>query len=147
MCIECLVSPRCSIDGRLTLPYSRYLTTYLVLIALLCSNVAGWVHVGCCTPTDQSEVAVAQNCCCRHRCERVDTSEKNSGEQQLPQEHDPSTCSVCQNFFASRDAVPTVGNEFIWVIASTTRNCVAPDHFVVRESFQNSPSLRGPPRV
>ncbi len=95
----------------------RTLTTYLVLVALLFSNVAGLVHVGCadspvaCQQSTDDHAETKHHCCHHSHCasttEREDHSERPQSSSPCDQ-HDSDRCSVCQTFFATRHAVPVI---------------------------------------
>ncbi len=84
---------------------------------MLLSNVAGWVHVGCCHKTPDSSVAghvsepAAVSCCGHCYCDAGRQSEEAPGEDSAPQResvpHDSESCHVCQNLFAFRHAILT----------------------------------------
>ena len=111
-----------------TVRFPRQTTALLCVASLLLGNVAGWMHVGCAGVADHTKAAVAcassdraalhtgvgTHQCCYHSTERLNASEQARAsdpiqdapspiEHHCPIEHDTDRCSICQNFFTSRD--------------------------------------------
>lgn len=149
----------------------RYLTTVLALISLLVGNGLGWLHVGCHSSGDPcchvakasskiSVLADAGHKCChysqnpfKHRatCQPQDGDAANPNQQSDPQpaggEHDSDSCFVCQNFFASRQALITSDVAFVWEPAITQQQCVCISSLLPEAVFLSGVSVRGPPRA
>ena len=147
----------------------RQFAAFLCIGSLLFSNVAGWMHVGCvdktaeCCASSSTELADCQNqqaTCCNHshgehRAYQHDgtTSHKSEDSNSLPvnddcsHEHDSDRCSICQSFFSLRNGAVTsglvitdFGDTAEIISCSPVRSCQ-------RVLFDDSISVRGPPRV
>ncbi|WP_417750193.1 hypothetical protein [Rosistilla oblonga] len=137
------------IDGLPTLASRRILTTYALLAALLLSNVAGWLHVGCCHPSDLASAdpaaAATHACGCQHHCHSGPTDEESDPDSDAPPEHDSDRCSVCQSFFASRFAAIANADTIVWTPLATERLRFRRDVVSIESLSLNGLSVRGPP--
>ena len=129
---------------------SRIFTTYLVLTALLISNLVGIVHVGCTSAKQNRHSSIqhsdAKSCHCHHHhCDRSQNSSHESQQPSPADEHDCDHCSICQNFFASRNAVFTFTQVIDWKPLPTQRLCVDGDCNPTTPIFLYGLSVRGPP--
>ncbi len=132
----------------------RTLTTYLVLTSLLIGNAVGLVHVGCAGAKHHRQTSCSQtpvkSCSCHHQHGGL---RKNSGdESQEPcpaneHEHDPDHCSVCQNFFATRNAVFSVTLVIDWKPLPMQRLSVEHASDATSAVYLCGLSVRGPPSV
>ncbi|WP_146516059.1 hypothetical protein [Rubripirellula amarantea] len=136
----------------------RPLTTCLLLVTLLLSNVAGWVHVGCCDASPDSSVASEQSeattasCCCHSHCHsRQPTDTTPPGESSTtPQDsvpHDSDSCHVCQNLFAFRHAILTTSPTMVWEPLAIPSERPELDEVSFEPIFLSGLSGRGPPSV
>ncbi|WP_044304022.1 hypothetical protein [Rhodopirellula sallentina] len=147
----------------------RLQTVSLLLVSLLTSNVAGWLHVGCCGPesscgTIQHSVGEAQSsggataelsCCCHHHCHGAatasngpssDVPNSETPSQDAPShEHDPDTCSICQNFYLSRHAMAMLAVFVTATIEPTPRGIAPVEDFTLSSIERSGPPVRGPP--
>lgn len=126
---------------------SHVLTTYLVLTALLISNWVGLVHVGCTGGKQHASIRQLEvkSCSCHHH--HCDRSQKSSHESQQPlpaDEHDCDRCTICQHFFASRNAVFTF-TQVIEKPLPTQRLCVERRSNPIVAMLLYGLSVRGPP--
>jgi len=140
-------------DGLPILSVPRPLTTCVLLAALLLSNVAGWVHIGCCD-SDACAVTVANEpvakaCCGHQHCDRsADSTDNSANVPPVPApEHDSDSCSICQNFYSSRDAVLAIDQSVEWSPVLVERIHVERDDASVEPTFLSGLSVRGPPRA
>ena len=158
------------------LQLTRVLTVCLTLAALVFSNVAGWVHVGCasqwsaccsdsCDDSDGSPAkkTVPDRSCCRHHggasCQTQATepldekpadpqqSDSQQSDSQQSDPHDSDRCSICQNFFTSRHAVPAAVVEVASAPMVVCQTAVVVDKVFAPNSLLRSDTVRGPPRV
>lgn len=136
----------------------RPLTTCLLLATMLLSNVAGWMHVGCCDPTthdsnvSRGSQPAAVSCCGHCHCDLGrQSSEAPTDDSSTPKResvpHDSESCPVCQNLFASRHAILAAGPTAIWEPLAIGR--VHPElHDVsIAPVFLSGLSVRGPPNA
>ena len=154
--------------GNRSLTSFRILTVYLTLAALLFSNFAGWVHVGCsnhhgdhhtgcCSPASAVAVKSAESdrgrhsCCCHHHgsdCTAdTDTATKPESDPPTHQHHDSDRCAVCQNFFASRHAVTVVDAVVAIERIAVSRGVAPVDDVFAPNHLSPSHTVRGPPSV
>ncbi|WP_146455882.1 hypothetical protein [Rubripirellula tenax] len=130
----------------------RALSTYLLLAALLFSNVAGWVHVGACgaasDATTCSEASTTKSCCGHHHCGQPQSAqdESTSDHPEPSHEHDSDRCSVCQNFLAFRHTTLAVASDIVWTPLLTQRLGRDVDSDFVDPIFLSGLSVRGPPQ-
>ena len=129
---------------------SRTFTTYLVLTALLISNWIGLVHVGCTTAKKHQNSSIGQleakSCSCHHQhCDRSQNASHESKQPSPADEHDCDHCSICQNFYATRNALFTFTQVIDWKPLPTQRLCIARDSTPTAAIFLYGLSVRGPP--
>lgn len=160
--------------GNRPLKSFRILTVYLTLAALLIGNVAGWVHVGCsshgaagqtagcCSPgltTDSQTLAKKGrvNACCQHgacsastaaKAQHEDTAAQQTDPPEAPaEEHDSDCCSICQNFFESRQAVVLASDVAYVELLVTGHEVVLVDDVFAPNPLLRRHTVRGPPSV
>lgn len=151
----------------------RPLTAGLCIAALLFSNVAGWLHVGCadagrncCSAqaTEDVETKPHTTSCCHsshghadthrtgephsHHC-ADETSETGSepDHDHAPVEHDHERCSICQNFFTLRNGVVTTAVPTIQAVEAVEVITDNPARIPLPSLLLDSISVRGPPQV
>lgn len=132
------------------------LTSILAIASLLFGNVAGWVHIGHHhhshghAHAEVAQVAEQHGCCHHHHhCHDDEGATKESEPDQDPvhHEHDSDNCSVCRNFFASRHALPTIGQTVAWQPAEISDALPVVSDLAPQPIFLSGHSSRGPPRV
>jgi len=139
------------------------------ITAMLLSNVAGWVHMGCVHSACHGHVVtgvpvattnganaegaeeVCQHSCC-HQTQHVAKSDFSgeSGQPRdlpVPEPHDSDSCSVCQSFLTTRQAVELPASLFCIPIPLVSSwipewNVAAPSHLDL-----DGETVRGPPIV
>jgi hypothetical protein len=142
--------------------------TYLMLVALLLSNAASWIHVGCCdsAPTGvhrleagthlaqeeslKSEGRIAGRCSChRHQCEPVVPAKPDSlpVESVPAHEHDSETCHLCQHYFASRNVVWGDAVVAVPVVEQSQRLGLVLDEVFIEPIYLSGLAVRGPPNA
>ncbi|MCO8123089.1 hypothetical protein NHH03_15180 [Stieleria sp. TO1_6] len=127
----------------------RNLTTYFVLTALLFSNVAGWVHVGCVSDSHQANAAQengGHRCSCHH--DHCNSGPSPADRETLPiDEHDSGSCSICQSFYASRNAVVARDVSITWTSVLVARLRVVSSSLHLEQTRLSGLSVRGPPNA
>jgi len=157
------------------MPFRHPFTIALTLVALLLSNVAGWVHVGGCSTGGVSHSAdlvhchadrfrdgcsgagnrVVRHCHCDATAcdDDAKTGEAPVGgdapcspSSHVPGEHHSDHCSICQHFLSSRDLAVVDQPDEPWKPASVLAVC-ASFSSDVPAIFLGCLQVRGPPRV
>ncbi|WP_235033433.1 hypothetical protein [Rubripirellula obstinata] len=144
---------------------SRILTVYIILAALLFGNVAGWVHVGCsghhsgccATKLDNAcaETSSSRSCCkhdhrdacCSKESEQAENQANDPASELPAPQHDADRCAICQNFFASREAIML---EYVITQIEPLTICdevAFADDVFTSNHLSSSQTVRGPPRV
>jgi hypothetical protein len=139
-----------------------------MLVVLLCSNAASWIHVGCCeaAPTAaqrsesegwltqeeslKSQGRIAGRCSChRHQCEPTVPAKADSplGESVPAHEHDSETCHLCQHYFASRNVVWGAAVVAVPVVEQTLRLGLVLDEVFIEPIYLSGLAVRGPPNA
>ena len=135
------------------------------MFALLFSNVAGFVHLGCTqtsseTPhthqhlSDTSHEHHHHQCGHSHSHAASDLAEQtSSGDHSFPQDshhsdhHDEDTCHVCQSLYNNDDnVIATESPDSIIDLAQTELNCLY-DEIFCGELLLGLNLVRGPPQV
>ncbi|MGB1925511.1 MAG: hypothetical protein ACPHL6_03220 [Rubripirellula sp.] len=142
----------------------KALQAHLCLIALLLSNVAGWVHLGCvetaqnCHTLDSAKVeqqVTAGDGCCHHHHGQPHSSESSSASDRESHpsdhghspDHDSQQCHICQSFLTLRQAVSLPVVEANTVETPSTRILVYSSAERAVSAIGNSISVRGPPKA
>ncbi|EMI40753.1 signal peptide protein [Rhodopirellula sp. SWK7] len=125
---------------------------------MLLSNVAGWMHVGCCdaesgnSGANHASVTAQASCCSHCHCHAGHQSsgsaaDDSSNPDQESTPHDSESCHVCQNLFASRHAVLTSSATVVWEPLAI--DWLRPElcEVSIEPVFLSGLSIRGPPNV
>jgi len=113
-------------------------------------NIAGWVHVGCCGQAQHGRAANTTescSCCCHHHCQNsASADDESTGDEPAPApDHDPSSCNICQNLFASRHAIVIFDDAIVWTPQLTDRMTFVRSDASIEAIFLGGLSARGPP--
>ena len=144
----------------------------LCIAALLISNVVGWAHFGCvqtasscCLQSDTKAPVgkVRSESGCHHSCGtsqdhrhagkddqetdgQLPTNQSDSTNHDCPEKHDSDRCSICQSFFASRNAAFTMQAVAVSADDQPQLAVLFPGHVRLQECRYGGISVRGPPR-
>ena len=161
------MSPRrwdCMTKG-LHLSLLQRIGSIICIFALLFSNVAGFVHLGCTQSasgkphthqhlSDTSHDHLHHHCGHSHSHAVSDVdNQTSSGDHSWPQDsrhsdhHDEDTCHVCQSLYNHDDsAISTESQDSIIELAQTERTCLY-DKIFCGELLVGLKLVRGPPQV
>lgn len=119
---------------------------------MLFSNVAAWIHVGCCEQASEKQVADVPGRCCQHSCSAANANDgpaddSPDGGPAPASEHDSDSCHVCQTFHVSRHAVVATGDAILWTTAATGHLRLERDDAPCEDLYRTELSVRGPPSV
>ena len=144
---------------------SKAIQAYLCLFALLFSNVAGWVHLGCVATTSGFQVREvsdlpkqlqsARGCCHHHRLSEASPAKGHASSNKKPKRsgqdhrsnHDSQQCHICQSFLTLRQASHFLVSISPIVEAPSIRFVTQPTENEVGSAIGNGISGRGPPKA
>ena len=161
------MSPRrwdCMTKG-LHLSLLQRIGSIICIFALLFSNVAGFVHLGCTQsasgkPHTHPHLSDTSHDHHHHHCGHSHShavsdvdNQTSSGDNSWPQDsrhsdhHDEDTCHVCQSLYNHDDsAISTESQDSIIELAQTERTCLY-DKIFCGELLVGLKLVRGPPQV